>query len=270
MESLKNLGNPRTLREVVDDHLHGRRPSRSIGVSFDDGFLDFRDVALPILERWEVPATIFCLGEGFGDPPWWDRLMASLEVLPPREVQGVLDECLDSQAPLGLETLSADAAFHAVYPLVRPLPATDRSDLLNRLESRMESGRPPELERLMTRDELAELATHPLVTIGAHTMSHSSLADLDSEEQFREISQSLEVLGSIIGSPVTTFSFPFGIRNRDYTRMTLDAVERAGLDHAFAADVNSIAGDSDPLCLPRLWVHDRTGSSFARRLRSWL
>ena len=62
---LREECNPVSLADVVS-YAEGKKelPPRSVAVTFDDGYRDFRDIAFPILARYRVPATLFvCTGE---------------------------------------------------------------------------------------------------------------------------------------------------------------------------------------------------------------
>src|SRR5262249_43149366 len=53
-----------------------RLPSRAIAITFDDGYADNFVEAKPILERKEVPATVFVVSGFLGSARefWWDEL----------------------------------------------------------------------------------------------------------------------------------------------------------------------------------------------------
>ncbi|MCW3040331.1 MAG: polysaccharide deacetylase, partial [Solirubrobacterales bacterium] len=54
---------------------YGRR-GRAVAVTFDDGYRDNYDLALPVLREHRIPATFF-VATGFVDRPrvsWWDEL----------------------------------------------------------------------------------------------------------------------------------------------------------------------------------------------------
>src|SRR3990167_6574045 len=62
---IKEKANPVRLSDVVD-FLDGKKelPLRAVAVTFDDGYRDFRENALPILQKYNVPAILFvCAGE---------------------------------------------------------------------------------------------------------------------------------------------------------------------------------------------------------------
>lgn len=269
MEILRETRNPIGLREFLDRHREGNLDQNSTVVTFDDGYLDFSTTALPILEKHEIPAVLYCLGSAYGSPPWWDRLLESLFAL--ADSRGLVRP--ESSPPMGnllREAATPLRAFGALYLDLKMRPSDERLRILEQLEADRESETKKELGRLMTENEIRQLASHPLVTIGAHTMTHSSLAQLSPAEQAREIEGSIRHLAQVIEKPITTFSYPFGIRGRDYNRITMDLVRKSGLDHALAADIGCASSEDDPFALPRLWVHDLPGRRLRGQLDRWL
>ena len=63
----------------------GRRQRPVVAITFDDGYADNLHNALPLLERYSAPATVF-LATGWidrGEPFWWDRLSAIVMSIKP-------------------------------------------------------------------------------------------------------------------------------------------------------------------------------------------
>ena len=70
----------------------------------------------------------------------------------------------------------------------------------------------------------------PLVTVGAHSLSHPRLSRLPRHDARREIAGSKAVLEELTGRRVTLFAFPYGDFDAETTRMC----EEAGFAHAFS------------------------------------
>lgn len=119
--------------------------------------------------------------------------------------------------------------------------------------------------RPLTTAELRELADHPLVEIGAHTLSHPDLTTLAPREVRREVVEGRDRLEALLNRPVTSFSYPHGGVNERVQR----AVRESGCRLACASRPGLITESSDPLRLPRLWPPDVPGPAFERWLASW-
>ena len=123
--------------------------------------------------------------------------------------------------------------------------------------------------RPLSRNELRELDRHPSVEIGAHTASHPVLAELEHEEQRREILGGKHDLESMLGHPVQLFSYPHG-QAHDFTPETVELVRDSGFSLACSAVGGLVTGDSDVYRLPRVAVPDWDGATFNRRLEELL
>src|SRR5262245_4708923 len=152
-------------------------PPRSVIVTFDDGYRGVLDHALPILERYGIPAVVF---------------VSAKPVLDARH--------------FWFDTLSRRQGEAAVLK-ARRLPYHDWRLLVESIELAAEI---TESHRPLTSEELAQLASSPLIEIGAHTMTHPTLGVASVEDQRREIAGCRAALEHALGRPVTAFAYPYG------------------------------------------------------------
>ena len=87
---------------------------------------------------------------------------------------------------------------------------------------------PAPVQRPLTTDELLDLGSHPLVTIGAHTASHPRLTCLSADDAHAEIVSGTLRLDELFGSQERVFAYPYGNTNAAVT----DVVRRCGLRYA--------------------------------------
>ena len=78
-----------SLQQLASAIRTGELVDRSSVITFDDGYADNLHCAKPILERFDVPATVFIVSGRLGEDRefWWDELHQLLmhqELLPPR------------------------------------------------------------------------------------------------------------------------------------------------------------------------------------------
>lgn len=108
-------------------------------------------------------------------------------------------------------------------------------------------------ERFLTWDELRQLDTSPLVTIGSHADTHRSLGRLPVEEARAEARRSRERLEAELGHPVESFAYPFGTHG-DFGPATDRALADAGYRIAFHSMHGAIGAGDDPISLPRVKI----------------
>ena len=233
------------------------RTPRGVAITFDDGYFDNLETALPLLEKYKLPATVFVATDILrGKEFWWDRLEHSLlQIARPADLAGrIADNPLFRRA----RTAALGARLRSQSP-----------EVLDSLLSEMPNVPPAAAaacarHRMLNEDELRTLARSPLIEIGAHTRSHPCLPELDEDLQREEVAGSRDLLRKLTGQSICTFTYPYGAHNDTSVRV----VQNAGFDLACIVGGGARAC-TDPFRLPRLMVRDVNGMAFAAHFRSW-
>jgi peptidoglycan/xylan/chitin deacetylase (PgdA/CDA1 family) len=191
------------------DRLKVQGGPRFLCLTFDDGYRDNLDYALPILARHKVPATAF-ITPGFVErsaPLWWVDLEEAI-----RRAKSVELDLGKGNVVLSCEGDSAKSeAFRRIYAFLRAGPENRLREVIAGLarthgvDSAAIAG-----ELCLDWDGVLQLAAEPLVTIGAHTVSHPMLAKHDVATVCREMDQSRIVLESKLERSVRHISYPVG------------------------------------------------------------
>lgn len=230
---LRALGlGPVTVAEGLERLADGR-PGHWVAFSFDDGYADNVQRALPILRRAGGRAT-FYLTAGLIDErraPWWDVMAHALTTTQQTrlawEVGGRRFDL-----PLGDER-ARRIALAQVLPSFRVDPA-EQGRRLDSLRDALQVVSRAACE-LATWDEAAQLAEAGM-EVGAHTLGHPYLDHLPAAAQAVEITGSVERIHARLGLRPQGFAFPGGA----YDVASVEACRRAGLDYA----VTTRAGDN--------------------------
>jgi peptidoglycan/xylan/chitin deacetylase (PgdA/CDA1 family) len=95
----------------------------------------------------------------------------------------------------------------------------------------------------LSPEQVVELSRDPLCTIGAHTVSHPRLTQMDAERQQQEIEESKTSLEKLIGKPVVHFAYPHG----DYDEQVVTVVKACGFKTAVIVNGGKIRKDDSNL-----------------------
>lgn len=259
-------------------HLERRVPFArpSCLITFDDGWIDNLQNALPALRQEGLPALMFLPVRFIGTRRLFTReAMTHLLV---RAVHAVRTD------PSRVETLRADLTPLALQHV---LDITDPDPRLRIIEAirvhRYANG--PEFEALVGRlcatlgvveselspldtfvdwDQVAAMAAERL-DFGGHGADHRVLSLVPPEIVRDEVETSKSVLDSRLASAALTFAYP----NGGWNRSVADTVRQCGYRAAFTIDPGYVSCDDDPMTLRRVAVHDditRTTPMFLARL----
>jgi peptidoglycan/xylan/chitin deacetylase (PgdA/CDA1 family) len=235
--------------------LRGRH-GRHVALTFDDGYRDNHELALPALEARGMTAAFF-LPTGYLDRPriaWWDEIAwmvrrGTAETVP-------AGRWLEVAVPLGSEA----PAVVALTDRYKRIPAADCEGYLDFLAEATGAGRAPAGEGAsdwMTWDMARDMRARGM-EIGGHSIDHPVLARLDERGQEREVAGCLARLRDELGEDVTLFSYPVGIPGA-FDDVTKGCLRRAGIQAAFALAGGYVSRRSrDALALPRTAVHHST------------
>jgi peptidoglycan/xylan/chitin deacetylase (PgdA/CDA1 family)/SAM-dependent methyltransferase len=280
VSSLRAVAEPYTLTEIAVGLLRGNLPHNAVAVTFDDGYLNNLLNAKPILEQFEIPATVFvCAGWiGRDDELWWDQLERALFLtmnLPNRlelNVNGqhfewnVLPDHNDGNAQaspsmqFGIDDFpSRLKLYRDVWEVIRRLPPSLQIEAVQKISAW--SGARPEARdgyRPMNAQELVDIAAGGLIEIGGHTVFHPLLPAHSSSFQRHEILDGKLQLERILGTSIDTFAYP----NGEYDQASLDIVREAGFLCACTTVDNVCTLGTSIYELPRLGVRNWGGQEF--------
>lgn len=229
----------------------GARPFAVL--TFDDGYIDNLDHALPVLKAHRVPFMLFAC-PGFAErtaPLWWldlEEAVLRLNTIRLEMPGGAVEAPARTMA-------EKYAAFRVLYWRLRGL---DEAALRAGVAALCRQAGIDQLARVarlcMDWEQLRAFAAEPLATIGAHSLSHPRLARLDVESAAAEIDGSVTRIAEMLGRVPQHFAYPVGDR--------LSAGQREfGLAGGFASAVTTVPGVLRPAhsgrmaALPRISVN---------------
>ena len=215
------------LDEAAEMLAEGRLPPRAACITFDDGYRDNHDLALPLLKQHGLSAT-FYVTSGYlnGGVIFHDVLIETIRHAP----TGMLNFGMESVPTLAISDMASriDAASR-LMSTIKYLPPEQRHALSERLLDQL-GHRVPRF--LMMCDEQVQALSRQGMGVGGHTSHHVILSKLSHEAARQEIRSNRDALSSIIDKPLTSFAYPNGKPGTDYGPAHVDLVREAGFRNA--------------------------------------
>lgn len=264
LQVLRDVFHPLSLDDFAR-HLETGRPFAGPAclVTFDDGWCDTLEEALPLLEAHRIPAVVFIPVDCVGSPDgfWQERLAVRLhQVWTIRErgerEPGAVSRLLDEAGLSGVLALPAAGLRNGIREAIAHIKAGGglrARVLLERIERELPALplETPAPDRLVDWPGLGRLLQRG-VTLGGHGATHRILTEIDISEASAEARRCYEVLARVVGGPVLAYSYP----NGNWTAAIATATKSAGFRLAFTTRRGSVSATDEPMSLPRVNVHE--------------
>ena len=193
-----------TLGEAIDHLARDTLPPRSLVITFDDGYADNAEVALPVLQRFGLRATFF-ISTGFLDSGrmWNDTVIECVRA----SSKDSIDLAAYGLARQSLRTIDdRRRCIDALLPRIKYLPLHERAEEVLGLQRMYGVESLPD-DLMMSTAQLQSLHRAGM-EIGAHTVNHPILKSISAVEAEREIGDGRQALESILDAPVDVFAYP--------------------------------------------------------------
>ncbi len=256
---MKRLGYEFVSMDTALDRLRSARGGgRFATITADDAYRDNLTEALPVLEKHGAPMTIYVAPglTGRSVDLWWDVLE---EIVTAREEIYVTTPrgrtALDCTTPR--RKVEANRIVHDY--LTAELHEEERQNVLRAIAALAGvDPQAPSRETLMDWDEVRRADAHPLLTVGAHTVSHYNLRRLSQDAAWNEMVDSARIIEVETGRRPNHFAYPYGYESAVGPR-EVELAAAAGFDSAVTTRHGVIhPGHAAHLhALPRVSVNGR-------------
>ncbi len=247
MKWLSENKNVVTLREI-------NTTPDSVAITFDDAFKNVRDIALPILKKYDLPATFF-ITTGFVETDrmfWVDEVEHMINYSKSTIIElnlsaKTLFPVLTKEGKLNSMN-SIKAFLKKAEPKVRDRVIEDM-----RLQTGWEEEKLVENYKTLSWDDVRDLDDMPKYEVGGHSENHEILSYLDDGELEYEIKHCLKTLSKQLGRKVSSFSYPEG-QKEHYNEKVISVLKENGVDICPSAIDGIVDGRDDNFNLKRLMV----------------
>jgi peptidoglycan/xylan/chitin deacetylase (PgdA/CDA1 family) len=240
---------------LKDDKISAKR---KIIISFDDGYENNLIYALPILKKYNMPATFFICGVSLqsSDFIMWTDLVALCRFWEKSEVIVLNQIEFVKQGPFSM--YNSEMAIDGYEYLKRESLKT-RNKVFEELMIKYNvKERIKEIDssywKLLNTEQINEIAKDPLFEIASHGMMHHNLAYIDINTAKLDIEDSKKVLENATKKEIVSISFPDGNYNSDVKNLC----KNAGFKHLLAVDYKLKEDYEDSSILSRFGISSTT------------
>lgn len=255
----------------LEDHILGKNESKTIqkqlaSVVFDDGYKDFLNYALPVLKKYNCPASMYVVTNCVTNqtPPWTYTL--DYHFLNSKKLTIQLDPDL-LPGDLRIKTFNDRASklkfAKAFKPYLKKIKNSQRLLLLEQILSSMDDVTVPS-NLIMNWDELREIKNEG-IEIGSHSVTHPLLAELESKsELINEIKNSGTAIEKNLGHFPRTLSYPIG----SYNELVKQTAKECGYQLGLAVNQKFYDNSVDDLFeIPRVELYNQNFITTNLRIR---
>jgi len=250
MELLARDYHPVSLDEVVHKLISGGSLSkRSVVVTFDDGYADNYEVAMPILNQIGIPATFYVTVDCVEKRklPWPSRLRFAFRSTKLPTWTDVRAKTWDLGTPD-----SREQAYLASCDDCCQRAGAAQEEFVATVEDQLQSRVPDELTSLMMTYDQARGLAHNGHIVGSHTMTHPNMAHITERDAAVELAESKRHLEAELKIPVPHFSYPCPALTPHWSERTRSQSRAVGYGSAVTTNGGVVRSGDNPLSLKRI------------------
>lgn len=244
------------LMELLDPHAAPGGRLR-VALTFDDGWRDNATQAFPLLQRYQMPASIFLSTDFIGSQRsfWWESIGETLwGTFGPTARDALCARLLEADAEVPAAIFGKHDHYRRSLVLAQYLQRLKQlsAGLLQALADQCPDSAEPQA---LDWQQVRQLEDSGLVRFGPHGASHAILTGLDHAQLERELHDSSRLLRQRCRKPLPVYCYPNGDHDEQVRRQL---AQHHYYRHALSTRPGLFRGRGDNLALPRIGVSQHT------------
>ena len=221
-------------------------------LSFDDGYYDFIEYALPILEKYRMRANMNIIPQcaESGKPIWNVRLYDFLNTAPRQLINEIKLPGFEANLPDDSREAKTRYGLR-ISSFLKQRPRHEREELWKLVEPILEKSAFRQT-RMMTTQEIRAIAGE--TEIGVHSFAHESMGFEDFDYFSQDFSECNVYFRQKLNQPLKIYAFP----NGSYQREQINFLKKRGVEHILLVDENF--AESQAAVFPRLTIYGDIGA----------
>lgn len=224
-----------------------------VALTFDDGYLNNFELALPILKKYNVAATFFIVTKGLKSKEFliWPDLIDLIKSQHKEDIT-------INGFKFPKETYFNEKLQHDVLDYIKTL-GDKAEDIALELASKHANlkqniNKRAELIDIIRENNFVNYVSEPLIEFGSHTHTHFCLEYLDKSTAAKEMEESKVIIEKFTGRKILSLAFPDG----SYTQETIDLAKELGYINLVAVEYKLNEQNKNASILSRFTISNST------------
>ena len=250
--------NVMSLWVAADQLAKGQLQGNCVAITFDDGYRNNITKALPILEQYGYPATIFLVSDLVGKKTalWPNRVIAAISETTCEMIQ-FREHTFDLSA-----TEKKCWASRKLQELVKQESGENPGLAVEEIETACKTTIDPDFDvnhpfAVLDQAEIREVAGKGLIEFGGHSTSHPILSKLPDSRIEHEVGGSVRSIEAITGQACRTYAYPNGAL-ADFDERSVESLKSTNVEYAVSTVQARNRRVDDPYRLSRWDIGSNT------------
>lgn len=245
------------LSELLYRHKNGLNIDRTISITIDDGWRNAYTQAFPLLNKYQVPATIFLTTDFIGSkhPIWFSAINRIIEeckhnpIIATALIEDKLVQKLSADVISKLHRAITIQSSSKVVSIFKTVNSCIVEEIINKWSviCSIQNKEFIDMDDWLNWEEIHEMENSGLIEFGPHGDRHYFFTTISEEKIFEEIVKSWKKIDSKLNKKTKCFCYPGGLYNIKH----INILEKALMESAVTFSGGKLTKDTPFFQIPR-------------------